>query len=108
MLAHFDEFEELIKPFQAQSIKSLSGGQNQIVKIITSLFLSGDIFFLDEPLQYLDKGMREKVKMILLRLKEMGKTLVIIEHLNDFDPEFIEKIFLLESNGEEIVVANGI
>lgn len=34
---------------------NLSGGEKKIIQILRGLFLSGDIYILDEPLNYIDK-----------------------------------------------------
>lgn len=107
-LSKFSEVESLISPFTNQSVKTLSGGQNQIVKLVLALYLSGDIFFLDEPLQFLDEEMRSKVKSILKELKRMGKTLIIVEHLKDFEVGFIDVDFFVKAHQDTIVVSNGI
>lgn len=76
----FEMYEKKIEPFIHQPIKSLSGGQNQLVKIATALYLGGDFFFFDEPFQYLDSFYQETFKEILLSLKNEAKTVIIIEH----------------------------
>lgn len=107
-LPFLEEFRKLASPFYAQSVKSLSGGQNQLIKILISLYLSGDIFFFDEPFQYLDQAMRERVKELFRKLKAQGKTLVIIEHSNHLCSDLIdESIYFKTSNGK-IVVNHGI
>lgn len=104
----FKELEKLTKSFENQSIKSLSGGQNQIIKILIALYLSGDIFFFDEPLQYLDQEMRTRVKKLFIKLKELGKTLIIVEHSNEFDPSFIDKHISFKQIDRRVEVRDGI
>lgn len=58
----------------------LSGGQKQLVALGGVLTLSPDIIVFDESLSQLDIAAKEKVKKILLSLKQAGKTLIMIEH----------------------------
>lgn len=97
-LEAFNILELMISNFSHQSIKSLSGGQNQLVKIAISLFLGGDIFFFDEPLNHLDKEKEAKVSELLIQLKVAGKTLFIIDHQKEWETGFIDKTFTMTSS----------
>lgn len=58
----------------------LSGGQKQLVALAGVLTLDPDVIVLDETLSPLDTAARDRVKKVLLALKQQGKTLVLIEH----------------------------
>jgi len=58
----------------------LSGGQKQLVALGGVLTLSPEIIVLDETLSQLDVTAQERVKQVLLSLKQEGKTLIMIEH----------------------------
>jgi ABC-type multidrug transport system ATPase subunit len=86
---HFDQAQarRLIKMFDIdylvnRSIKLLSGGENQLVKFILAASQRVDFYFLDEPLQFLDK---EKLKLVKSHLELLAKTscVFIIEHQID-------------------------
>lgn len=61
-------------------LSELSGGEGQALKLCLGLGLKRDIYFLDEPTQYLDLNTKTKLASLLFALKEKGKSLLIIEH----------------------------
>lgn len=77
-----DETLELIdmKEFALTDPNHLSGGQKQLVTIGAVLTLQPDILILDEPHSHLDEESRIRTKELLHRLKEQGKTIIIVEH----------------------------
>ncbi|MEN6460927.1 MAG: ATP-binding cassette domain-containing protein, partial [Syntrophomonas sp.] len=58
----------------------LSGGQKQLVALGGVLTLSPDIIVLDETMSQLDAATQDRIKSVLLALKQQGKTLIMIEH----------------------------
>lgn len=58
-------------------LSHLSGGEAQLVKLVTQLSLNAELYLLDEPSQYLDTGN----KLILRELAEdLTANVLIIEH----------------------------
>ncbi len=98
---------ELTKNYQSTPIKNLSGGQNQMIKILVSSFLGGDIFFLDEPLQYLDKENKYFVKEFISELKHEHKIVCLIEHNHEFLQELIDENYFMQKEVEGIKIAKG-
>jgi energy-coupling factor transporter ATP-binding protein EcfA2 len=92
----FKDFELVCADYIDKPIRDLSGGQKQIIKLLTSLYLGGDIYILDEPLQYLDKSNLKKVTQLLAKLKESGKTLLIVEHQANALKELIDHHIVVE------------
>lgn len=70
---HFDEKETR---FQS----SLSGGESQALKICLGLAVKRDIYFLDEPSQFLDGKAKESLNTILNNLIHNQKSIIMIEH----------------------------
>ncbi len=58
----------------------LSGGQKQRVAIASVLALEPDVLVLDEPTSMLDPSGRKDVLEEILRLRERGKTIVLVTH----------------------------
>lgn len=63
-----------------KKINLLSGGENQIVKIISSLLIEKDIYLLDEPFTFLDSKRGELLKKLIIELTNLNKKVVIVEH----------------------------
>lgn len=106
-ISYFEEFEKRIIPFERQPIKNLSGGQNQLVKIATALYLGGDYFFFDEPFQYLDKANKELLKKTLFALKSEKRTVILIEHNRHLVSELCDSYIQIIEN-DKVRLSNGL
>lgn len=69
-----------LESFLSSSPHLLSGGQKQRVAIAAVLALQPEVLVLDEPTSMLDPVGRQEVLTEVLRLKEQGKTVVLITH----------------------------
>ena len=69
----------------------LSMGEKKKVALASILVTNPDVLILDEPMNFLDKKSREWIKEFLNKMKEVGKTILIVSHTNDFD-EIADKI----------------
>jgi energy-coupling factor transporter ATP-binding protein EcfA2 len=58
----------------------LSGGEKQKVAVAGTLVMQPSILLLDEPLASLDPASAQEALMLIRRLADEGKTVVIIEH----------------------------
>ncbi len=58
----------------------LSGGQKQRVAIASVLALEPAVLVLDEPTSMLDPSGRKEVLEEILRLRELGKTIILVTH----------------------------
>jgi energy-coupling factor transporter ATP-binding protein EcfA2 len=63
-----------------RSIFELSGGEKQRIACASVYAVHPDIIVLDEPSSNLDAPSVEKLRQVLQKLKEEGKTIVISEH----------------------------
>lgn len=66
---------------------ALSGGQKQRVAIAAGIASEKNIMILDEPTSGLDFRHMQEIAGAVLRMKEQGKTVIIVTH----DPELIER-----------------
>lgn len=69
--------------YRMDSPNTLSGGQKQLIALASVLSMEPDILLFDEALSQIDKEGKELIKNTILRLKEEGKTILMVEH--DFD-----------------------
>ena len=63
--------------------ENLSGGQRQIVNIISGLIHPSKILILDEPTNALDPEIKKQLLAILAKFKEYKKSIIIITHDKD-------------------------
>lgn len=75
--------------------RKLSGGQQQRVAIVRALMTEPDILLLDEPTSALDSDSAEAVGMSMLKLKEVGKTVLFSSHDTSFNHKYAERTISL-------------
>lgn len=78
-----------IESLATRQIAELSGGQQQRVFIARALVQQADLYLLDEPFAAVDAATEALLIEIFKKLKEKGKTLVIVHH----DLYSVESIF---------------
>lgn len=74
----------------------LSGGQKQRVALASIVALDPKIIILDEPTSQLDPKSTKDIFAIINKLKELGKTILIVEHKVDLLAEYCDKIVLMD------------
>jgi ABC-type branched-subunit amino acid transport system ATPase component len=79
----------------------LSYGQKKLLEITRAVALDSTLFLLDEPAAGVNRTMLNKIIDQIKRLKEEGKTILIIEHDMAFVMELCERIIVLDK-GQEI------
>lgn len=70
----------------------LSGGQKQRVSIARALAMHPKILCYDEPTSALDPGLRDKVRDIILSLKNESMTQIVVTHDLNFAREIADDI----------------
>lgn len=70
---HIFGFESILN----RSVNTLSGGEQQYLRLASTIFSDASILILDEPFTFLDKG---KTFWLLDFLKKIKKTIIIISH----------------------------
>jgi ABC-type bacteriocin/lantibiotic exporter with double-glycine peptidase domain len=74
--------------------ESLSGGQRQVVNIISGLINPSKILILDEPTNALDLTLKQELLGIIESFRKYKKCIIIITHDRDVYPLFDERIKL--------------
>lgn len=67
-------------PYAKRQIAQLSGGQQQRVFLARALAQDADIYFMDEPFAGVDAATEQTIMKMLQRLKEKGKTVIVVHH----------------------------
>ncbi|MFA5523765.1 MAG: ABC transporter ATP-binding protein [Tissierellales bacterium] len=103
----YDEIEEIIerllKTFNIGHLRhknpaKLSGGEKQLVAIASVLSLNPEIIILDEVLSELDEDNKKLILDTIKIIKELGKTVIIIDH--SIDNLMIADTIFLMSRGK--------
>ena len=74
--------------------ENLSGGQRQVVNIISGLINPSKILILDEPTNALDPELKRELLMLIGDFKQYKKSILIITHDRDVYPLFDETLKL--------------
>lgn len=80
---------------------SLSYGQQKLLEIMRAVATDADLFLLDEPAAGVNRTMLHTIINIIKRLKQEGKTIVIVEHDMNFVMDLSEKVIVMDY-GKEI------
>lgn len=75
-----------------RSIFDLSGGEKQIIAIASAYASGTEIVLLDEPTSNLDSDSIARIAVLLKRLKEAGRTILIAEHRIYFLKEVVDRV----------------
>ncbi|MBR3387764.1 MAG: excinuclease ABC subunit UvrA [Bacteroidales bacterium] len=89
----------------SRTMNTLSGGESQRVNLVTALgsSLVGSMYILDEPSIGLHPRDTDRLIAVLKRLRDIGNTVVVVEH----DPEIIRAADLLIDLGPKAGVHGG-
>ena len=94
--------KELIKlfelePFINSKLRNLSGGTRQKVNLVLCFMFDSEIIILDEPTVGLDPVAMIRLKELIVKERDKGKTILITTHIMDVVEELADTIiFLLE------------
>lgn len=81
--------------------KHLSYGQQKLLEIVRALASDPELLLLDEPAGGVNLTMLNTIRDLILKLKQQGKTILLIEHNMEFVMGLCDKIVVLDY-GEEI------
>jgi ABC-2 type transport system ATP-binding protein len=90
--------------FRYKKFEQMSGGQRQRFAICAALVNNPAILILDEPTASLDVPERYNIWDLVLRLKRMGKTILLITHYMNEAEALCEKLVIMR-NGS--IIARG-
>jgi simple sugar transport system ATP-binding protein len=63
-----------------EPVASLSGGQRQVVAVARAVAWASEVVFMDEPTAALGVAQRERVLDVVRKVREAGRSVVIISH----------------------------
>ncbi|MEO4044096.1 ATP-binding cassette domain-containing protein [Hoeflea sp. CAU 1731] len=86
-----------MRPFENRYLDELSGGQRQRALVAMILSQDTDYILLDEPLNNLDLVHARNLMMILERLKNVGKTPILVIHDINYAAKYATHILALKN-----------
>ena len=69
-----------MEKYRYDNPNNLAGGQQQLIALASVLMLNPSILICDEIMSWIDDEGKEIIKDILLKLKEEGKTIIMVDH----------------------------
>ena len=87
-----------IEELKNSKIRSLSGGQMQLVALASVLILKPKILILDEALSQLDDESTDKMLKVIKKVNDSGTTVIMVEH-SDEKLIYADKIYHVENHG---------
>lgn len=89
-----------INEFREANPCQLSGGEKHLVALAAILALDPSVLILDEVMSQLDTGSKNRVTVVLEKLRDQGKTIIMVEH-NLKTVAFADRMMVIK--GGEIV-----
>ncbi|WP_077602919.1 metal ABC transporter ATP-binding protein [Oceanobacillus sojae] len=87
-----------LQKFSKRQIGELSGGQQQRVFLARALAQQTEIFFFDEPFVGIDASSEETIIHILKKLRDEGKTVIVIHHDLSKAQEYFDDLVLINQD----------
>lgn len=94
---------ELRKKLQDQA-KNLSFGQKRLIEIARTYLLTHKVILFDEPVAGVTPHLRDEITKFLVKLREKGETIFIIEHDMNFVFKLVDEIIVMDAGK---VIAKG-
>ena len=101
---------EIVEQFFLTDVKNslaaeISDGQQKLLSLACCVANGATLMLLDEAVSGIQPEYRNKIAMLIMQLKEQGKTILLIEHNTDFIADVADKIFFLH-DGEISIFDN--
>jgi ABC-2 type transport system ATP-binding protein len=85
-----------LEDFLERDNRKLSGGQKQRLLLAIALINNPDLVFLDEPTTGLDPQARHNFWMLIKKIKQQGKTIVLTTHYMDEAQTLCDEIVIMD------------
>ncbi|MBR0473628.1 MAG: ATP-binding cassette domain-containing protein [Erysipelotrichaceae bacterium] len=77
---------------------TLSSGSKKIVALASVYAMDPEILFLDEPTTGQDQYGKTKLGLLSRKMKQLGKTIIIISHDMDFVAEYADRVIVMNES----------
>ena len=104
-----DKIKEMLKlvkmnEHEGKYARNLSYGQKRLVEIVRSVINPHKLLMLDEPVAGVTPALIKELSQVLLKLKEQGETIFIIEHNMGFILNIADNVIVMD---EGKIIARG-
>lgn len=80
-----------------KNIFDLSGGEKQMIALAACAISENDIILLDEPSSSLDNESIERLKEALVKLKELNKIIIVVEHRLFYLKDIMDRLCIIDN-----------
>ena len=87
-----------MQDYAKRQISQLSGGQQQRVFLARALVQDAELFLMDEPLAGVDVATEKTIINTLHRLRDQGRTAMVVHHDLDTVSEYFDRVLLLNQH----------
>jgi len=101
---HVLEMFPLLRERLYQRAETLSGGEQQMLATARALCLEPKVLLLDEPTEGLQPSMISLIRDVVVRLKEQGVAIILVEQRVDAVLEVADKIVFIENGRSAMTV----
>ena len=84
-----------MEKYRFEHPENLSGGEKQLIAIASVLAFQPDVIIFDESLSQIDSEGRERIKDTILKLRNSGKTIIMVEHDTD-NVDIADRVFFMK------------
>ncbi len=84
-----------LSDFADRQIGQLSGGQQQRTFLARALAQQADVYFMDEPFAGVDAATEQAIIVLLRKLREQGKTVLVVHHDLRTAPIYFDQVAML-------------
>jgi branched-chain amino acid transport system ATP-binding protein/neutral amino acid transport system ATP-binding protein len=104
-----EKIEEMLRSiemegYKDETTKGLSYGQKRLVELARTILNPHSLLMLDEPVAGVNPKIRSEIAKILLKLKEQGETILLIEHEMNFVLGIADEVIVID---EGKIIAEG-
>ncbi len=85
-----------LEKLKNRKLKTLSSGEKQMVSMIAAWAMNPEVFLLDEPSANLDIAAIEQLRLVIEKIKESGKTIIINEHRLYFLKDVADEFWIIQ------------
>lgn len=101
---HVLEMFPLLRERLHQRAETLSGGEQQMLATARALCLEPKVLLLDEPTEGLQPSMISLIRDVVVRLKEQGVAIILVEQRVDAVLEVADKVVFVENGRSAMTV----